>query len=520
MVLVLLCSLMTMTAFAADETGSIVINGVSENNRYDVYQMLELESYNKDENIYTYKILEKWKDFFKEESESNSQLFEINGSLEEDDDVYVNWKGTGDHSDFAEAFARRAMEYAEEKGIDPVKSSANGEFTIPDGSDIGTFNDLELGYYLIDSDVGILCALTTTNPTGYVYAKNGSPTITKQVQEDSTGQWDVKNTAGIGETVHFRSTITVHDGAENYVLHDEMSEGLTFTEITAIRHLTPITEEDNQEDTGNPGVTYANGYKSTVVPNDNNQHYTVYTDADNSDGCDFEIHFTQNFCDHLQTADYVVVEYTAVLNEKAVIGSDDGDINTAKLTYGENKSTVESTTNTYTYKFDLVKTDGNNKVLGGAEEGTYATFKIFDAPTGGNQIYVEAATKEATGAVFYRVTSDPTNADVLIRAINGVANIEGLDSGIYYLQEEDAPDGYNKLQDRQRFTINDSNATASWSNNGDYVVNSGVQVINGHGTLMPETGGIGTTLFYVVGGFLVAAAVVLLITKTRMKAED
>lgn len=93
---------------------------------------------------------------------------------------------------------------------------------------------LDLGCYLVDSSVGALCALTTTNPDGNITAKNKIPIVNKQVQEDSDLEWYKNNTAGIGELVHFRATIDIHSGAENYVLHDEMDAGLAFHEVETI----------------------------------------------------------------------------------------------------------------------------------------------------------------------------------------------------------------------------------------------------------------------------------------------
>ena len=97
----------------------------------------------------------------------------------------------------------------------------------------------------------------------------------------------------------------------------------------------------------------------------------------------------------------------------------------------------------------------------------------------------------------------------------GKVRVEGFDNGTYYLEEVKAPEGYNKITVRQKFIIQDGNLDAIF-NGGIYSTGSGVHVVNKTGSLLPETGGIGTTLFYVLGGLLVAGAVVLLITRKRM----
>ena len=106
----------------------------------------------------------------------------------------------------------------------------------------------------------------------------------------------------------------------------------------------------------------------------------------------------------------------------------------------------------------------------------------------------------------------------LIEVSKGRVRVVGFDNGVYYLDEVDYPDGYQQLTARQRFIISDGNLDAIF-NDGILSTGSGVHVVNGSGTILPETGGVGTTLFYVGGGILVFAAVVLLITKKRMESK-
>ena len=114
---------------------------------------------------------------------------------------------------------------------------------------------------------------------------------------------------------------------------------------------------------------------------------------------------------------------------------------------------------------------------------------------------------------YRRARADETGISIVVK--NGQVRVVGFDNGTYYLEETVTPDGYNQLGARQKFIISDGNLDATF--NGDiFSTGSGVHVVNKSGTMLPETGGIGTTLFYVGGGLMVAVAVVLLITKKRM----
>ena len=483
------------------ELGSITINGISGDPKvtYEVYRLLDLESYDVTAGAYSYKVNADWTGFF------------IGGEgaayVTIDDAGYVTWTGAEDADTIAD-FAKMALAYAEANGIDPVKSSKNdGEFTVTETT--GKFNDLPLGWYLVDSTVGALCGLTTTNPDASINAKNGAPTIDKQVQEDSTGQYGDTNTADVGQIVYFRTTINVHAGAQAYVLHDTMSNGLTFVQDT-----TPEGEEDDR------GVyrveLVRNGVTSTVAVD---KYDVVIADLD--DDCTFHVVFDQDYCDDLETNDKLIVYYNAMLNRDAVVGDDgDGNPNTTRLEYGENNTTTTDSTTTYTFSFDIVKTDSQNTLIDGAE------FKIYDAENGGNEIGVVVLTDAETGEVVVDDNNNPIyrraredemeedkNVPILVKG--GKVTVIGFDNGTYWLEETKAPDGYNKLTARQKFIISDANLDSIF--NGDiYSTGSGVHVVNKTGSMLPETGGMGTVMFITFGTFTVLAAGVLLVTKKRM----
>lgn len=463
---------LSLTAFAASPTGSITINGVGANTTYEIYRLLDLESYDTSSGAYSYKANSAWAAFF--------ATAEAEAYFATDDAGYVTWVAAED-DDTVAAFAKLALAYAKANSIAPVQSSENpGEFVVTGNT--GVFSNLELGYYLVDSTMGALCGLTTTNPDASINAKNGIPTIDKQVKEDSTSQWGDTDTADIGQIVEYRVTINVHAGAENYILHDTMVAGLTFGQVTKIEHVVPGTGTH---------VTTAD-------------KYTVKTGAEMSDAtCDFEVHFTKEFCDSLETNDKIIVYYTAMLNRNAVINGE-GNQNTAWLTFGEGGKSNEDSVYTKTFGVDIVKTDSQNKLIDGAE------FKIYDAATGGNEVKV--VLKDG-GVGYRRARADETGISIVVK--NGQIRVDGLDNGTYYLEETVAPAGYNKLTARQKFIISDGNLDAVF-NDGVFSTGSGVHVVNKTGTMLPETGGMGTVLFITVGMIVVLGAGVLLVTKKRM----
>lgn len=474
--LMLIASL-PFAVFAAEETGSITINGVGEGTTYEIYKLLDLESYDVAAGAYSYKANAAWAAFF--------QTAEAKKYMATDADGYVTWVAAED-DDTKATFAKGALSYAKLNNIAPVKSSENdGQFAITGTT--GKFENLELGYYLVDSTMGALCGLTTTNPHASINAKNGIPTIDKQVMEDSTQQWGASDTADIGQTIEYRVTINVHAGAENYALHDVMENGLTFKGVTHIEHVVPGT-----------GIHTMDASKYVVKTGD-----SVVTD-----GCDFEVHFTKELCDELETNDKIIVYYEAMLNRNAVIAGEGND-NTAWLTFGEGGVSNEDTVTTYTFGIDVVKTDSSNKLINGAQ------FKIYDAATGGNEV---AVVLMDDGVTYRRARADETGVEIVVK--NGKVRVVGFDNGTYYLEETVAPDGYNKLSARQKFIISDGNLDAVF-NDDVFSTGSGVHVVNKTGSMLPETGGIGTLLFTVLGGSTALGTGVVLVTKKRMsKIED
>ena len=468
----------SVTAFAAGN-GSITITNAVPGQVYTIYRILDLESYDSTTNAYAYKANSDWLNWL----ETQTQYVEIT----DDGQNYVTWKDGANAAEFAKA----ALAYAEEAGIQPVNTATAGAAAEGENRTTVEFTGLDLGYYLVDTSLGTLCSLDTTDDDAEITEKNDVPSTEKEVQEDSDGSWGPENTAQIGDTVNFRTTITAQPGAENYVLHDEMSAGLTL-DVESIKVTLDGTELTEGDD------------------------YTISTTG-LTDGCDFEITFDQDYLNSIESETDNDVTYSAVLNEDAEI-YDNPNENKTYLDYGDDNhttSTPPSTTETFSFSFDIVKTDNDFKLLDGAE------FELYDAQTGGNKI---ALVDEGNGA--YRVaTDDEEEAEgfksAVIVAKDGQATVNGLDADTtYYLEETKAPDGYNKLAERVEVAIVDTNLSTTIDSDIWEKGDGGVQITNISGALLPSTGGMGTTLFYVGGGILMAgAAVLLIIRKSRSREE-
>lgn len=437
----------------AANNGSITINKAIVDETYSIYRVLDLETYDKDANHYIYRANADFEAFITStEGQKYLEARNENGA------TYYVWKTGADVVEFSKA----ALAWAKTNNVTPVDSKKATSTTVK-------FENLPLGYYLVDTTTGSLLNLTTTDPAAVINEKNTvEPKVDKEVKEDSTGKYGQTNDATIGDTIEFKATITTGAGFTKYVLRDSMSTGLTFNANSIVVKI-------------GDKVVDASNYTVTAPAND-------YT---------FTVAFNDDFIAGLAKNTKIDVYYTATLNEDAVVEGN-GNPNELDLAYGENNETDKVKTTTYTYAFDLVKNDKDGKQLEGAK------FKLLDR-TGKEIKVVFDATKNV-----YRVAVEGEEG-VLI--VVGKATIEGLDADEYQLEEVEAPVGYNKLTSTVKFTITGKNG----NNTYERVSN---EVINYTGSQLPETGGMGTTLFLTLGSILVIGFGLLLVTKLRVYKEN
>lgn len=485
---------MSSIALADTEKGSITIDNAVNGQTYTIYKILDLNGFDSSIQSYLYTASEQWEDFIESEA--------ING-------VYVNVDDNGyvtavDGADFAK-FAKLAKEYAKENSI-----THDGQKTA-DGTTV-EFTNLDLGYYLVDTSLGALCSLTTTKPTVTVKEKNEESSLNKTVKEDSTGEYGKTNDADLNQKVEYKTVITVKAGAENYVLHDKMSAGLTLDKnsIKVAGNSISVDETDGYV------IKDSNGKVIAKV------EFDVSHDGQ-SGNCTFDITFEQEYLDTLNVNDTIEVTYEATLNSNAVIGLDEdgnGNTNDTALEYGDNNSTQWNRTTTYTYDMQIFKYTPDSS------EGTKtplkdAKFVLLNSTKDKVAIIENGKLTGWSTAIPAEDASNPDkwpNNTVLTTDTTGYISIAGLDKDTYYLREIVAPAGFNPLKKDVKVEIKGVYQDENDSNKLKYDTTI-AEVENNSGTELPSTGGIGTTIFYVVGSVLVLGAGVLLVTRKRMSTK-
>ena len=474
------------TAFAEEaKPGSITISNPAQGKTYEVFKLLDVVEDESDlaNKGFIYKLTaDEWATFITTVQDGSGEnyfnLFENGGTKY----VLANENLKPGIADFA----AKAKVYAEEKKLQPVQTA-----TASDGNEL-TISGLDLGYYLVRSDLGILCSLDTTAPNAEVREKNEATVIVKNVEDTTKKQ----NVAEIGTYVKFTIQITVKDKAPvNYKLVDEMTDGLTFVKNET--------------------------YPLTVTVNENTLDAANYKVTETTEPRGFTLTFNNNAegnASILKTDDVVTVTYYAQINENAKI-ADEANVNKAKVEYGTNSHTEYDTTETYVWKMNIVKyamEQGTEKKLAGA------TFQL-SRDAAGAQVIKLVKVNDTTYRLALPTETD-TAVDTITTGETGELVINGLADGTYYLTETKAPRGYNLLRESVNVTIGHKDAngklteTSFVADQTETDTSGVVKVENNAGAELPSTGGIGTTVFYVLGSAMALGAVILLVTKKRMAA--
>lgn len=408
------------TAFAEDaKPGSITISNPAQGKTYEVFKLLDVAADESDlaNKGFIYKLTaDEWATFITTVQDGSGKnyfnLFENGGKKY----VLANENLKNGIADFA----AKAKAYAETNKLAPLKTAkaeAEGALEI---------SGLDLGYYLVRSDLGILCSLDTTAPNAEVLEKNEATVIVKNVEDTTKKQ----NVAEIGTYVKFTIQITVKDKAPvNYKLVDEMTEGLTFV-----------------NDENHPLTVTVNGSALAA------ENYNV---AETTEPRGFTLTFNNNAegnASILKTGDVVTVTYYAQINENAVI-ADEANVNKARVEYGTNSHTEYDTTETYVWKMNIVKytmEQETEKKLAGA------TFQL-SRDEAGAQVIKLVKVDDTT----YRLAL-PTETEGVVDTVTtgetGELVINGLADGTYYLTETKAPRGYNLLREPVKVKIDHTTA--------------------------------------------------------------
>lgn len=456
-----------------DSDGKITISNAVKDQTYTIYRMLKLESF--DGTNYSYTLENGWDNFINTGAGKDY--------LEKNSDGYIIFKSEKNNETDMRLFAKAAFAYAKTAKLnDDAKKSVKAPSTSV------TFEGLPLGYYVVGSTVGSLCELKTTNKEVTITDKNDTPTVEKKIvkyNEDHSENLVDSNSANIGEEVVFKTTIDIKPGAKNYILHDKMDSHLRYDCILQIH--------DNNDN----NIAADTGY---VVKT------TGLTDAD----CTFELSFTEAFYannrDNIDTKklNKIYVYYQATVKDDAVVKQEMK--NNTYLTFGENNTkSNEDYTTTKTFEIPVFKYTGTDTALAGAK------FILSTDPN----------CTDSTKTLKFKLNSDnkyryDTNGTTELASLtDGMIHIEGIKAGTYYLKETEAPKGYNLLKAIQKIEILED---GSIKLNG--TENTGnVRVQNNKGSLLPSTGGMGTTLIYLIGGALVLGSGIVLMNKKRAKAK-
>ena len=487
-----LCMAMGTTAFASNQNDntdppdySITVTNAKAGETYSAFKMLDLNVDDPtDPEAFRYTVNPAWTAFAQTDAFKAIYKVDNQGYVTTTQTDQPAWSGESNFSKLVDAAAK----YAAENHI-----PAAGSVTVAEGADTGKIELTQAGYYVVTSTLGTRAMIESTPSKAAVTIneKNEEDSIEKTVKEDSTQEYGESNDAQVGDTIEFKSKVTVAARSINVKVHDTMDSGLT---------LNPDSIKLYTDEALTTEYTGA----------------TIKTGSD-AGGETFTIEIPDSFAATAIASQQLFIVYTAELNKAAVKKDDSGveivnQKNKTTVTFGQSTTSTEDTTTTTTHKFEvhkyskspqvdpladavfelkkdgvvvnLMKLDDNNyRVVDDKETGTASSHandgEIADIPA--NSIVSDFVTVSSGNIVIWGVDSDKD----------------------YTLAEKQAPKGYNMI-------AGDISVDVKTDDRGE------VEAENNTGAELPSTGGIGTTLFYVIGGVLVIGAAVLLIAKRRM----
>ena len=429
-----------------------------------------------------------------------------------------------DSDDDSIAFARFVCHYL-------YSNDANPTYVVRAGSNALTIPEAKAGYYLFvdttdfskddsyHSYNSFLLMVTKGNWNVPITPKAEKPTVEKKVYDNpdgtSTGGFGSSADHAINEKFQFQLTATLPDSTNraydyydkySVIFHDTLSEGITY-------------DKDDELDSV---VIKSNGNTYNIT--DSSKYTIDTTDLESQNS--FVVNIDVKACAKdagfdLNNGATITVTYTAHLNDEAYVntaGGSTSNINKVYLTYSNNpkdESSIGKTpesTPVYVYTYQLNNTKHQDTEKGPALEG--ACFRLYSDEACTDQSEVQLYQKDG----FYYPIKDVLGKEAveMKSAANGTFNVKGLDAGTYYLKEITPPDGYSACKVIPVTIKADHSRNDQVNLEGSNLTNDIVNIKAG-GITLPSTGGIGTTLFYVVGGGLMVAAIVLLVTKKRME---
>lgn len=451
---------------------SITINGAANGETYNAYKLFDLTK--NASGGYAYSI-----------ASNETELMElISGATDsEGTSLGISFTASADGSrytvsgitdDNVAAFASYLNNNISALGVADGTATASGNTV--------TIDDLDEGYYFVDTTLGSLCIINSSGETD-INEKNSVPSVTKKVKEDSTDTFGEKATVDVTDTVYYQLTVNTGTNSNgigtgvdgNYVIVDQLPDGITYNE----------------------GSVAIEGWSSDT-------DYTVsYNSEDNA--LTIKLLSTGKLGTLGQNQD-VVITYNAAPSDTLVV--DTAHTNTVTLTYKNKTMTDEAVVKTYDIaKGGVVKVDQDGEALAGVK------FVLSKNEKG--------VTKYAVIENNYLKQWVGTQSDAteLTTDESGHIYVNGLDADTYILTETATLDGYNLLNDTITVVIAEDGSVSYKLTNSESEAGPSIEVENHTGQELPTTGGMGTTALYIVGGVLVAGAGITLVVRRRMSAE-
>ena len=367
------------------------------------------------------------------------------------------------------------------------------------GSNSKTVKVPDYGYYFITTTTGTTVSIDSTNPYAKVGDKNTITTVVKSAGTEYNSE-ALKAIAAVGTSQDFTAKITKGKGANNVLFTDTMTNMVYNDDLK-------VTIGDDEDGTG-----------TEVAEGD-----TTYGVTKNEDGTEFYVAFQDDYIADLADGTEIFLHYSGTITSDALSKEKDPATNTAKVTSGENNLSTSEEVDVYNAKFTITKHDGEGKALAGAgfviardeetetvtqgEDGTETTTKAV------KRTYYQLK-EDGSGIEWVDSIADAT--EYFSGEDGAVAPFTGLGSGTYIRVEKTVPAGYNKAADVE-FTIEPGD---NKKDNAAYTVENLEKtetVVNQAGVVLPHTGGIGTTIFTVIGTILVVGAGVMLVARRRME---
>lgn len=492
---------MGMTAMAAGEKGSITVKSATNGSTYSAYKIFDGTA---STGSISYTATGTVKNYMNSKKEADGKIRNTDGKIlftivDNGTTTYVNVEK--DNEQAAAQWIQENINKGLVEGMSPEKT------TDPVTNKVAVLSDLAYGYYYVVSstetnDSGSAVMLTSVNGNMEIVEKHGTPGFG---DDEDSGKKANKETVAFGETikytVNYKKALNYVNGRliTKYTIEDNLEDGIELIDGTLVVKVngTAIDDFENTSTTG--------GIKGEIA------WATVNTTGDRKD----------DVLNYPDAPSVITVEYEVLVTDDFEVGNE-GVENTVTIGYvtedGGDPTTDTDTETVYSGKVEITKVDSVDKTtpLSGAvfviqNENDFYMTKTTDNDGNVKIDWTENLDADGNGVVdtdIYQVTTDS----------DGKATFEGLKAGTYKLVEIVAPEGYNLMTDKPDFTL--TGPVVGAGNNVTVDMEGAKTIENSKGAVLPSTGGIGTTIFYVVGGILVLGAGVLLITKKRMSARD